>query len=205
MEILLESVSLTTSGIRSEVVRAIVDRYSTSRNLERPPRFLINDVLRYWRTITVDFQAKRDSSHDQHKMILRYLKLRITRKILLASSVLPLITFTPACPTRDHYVDELEKLFDQPALCRLIGTVDRLGDSSLTEHARTVCRVLDGFLAASSSKAQRERFDKIAWDDRGNHAEFVDLSDSADRLDAALAAIFTSSNVLEATKSYMLF
>ncbi|MGW5524633.1 MULTISPECIES: hypothetical protein [Gordonia] len=205
MEILLESVSLTGGDIRSQIVRAIIDRYTTSRSSMGPPRFLINDVLRYWRTITVDFQAKRDGSHDQQKMILRYLKLRITRKILLASSVLPLITVSPSSNDRDTYINELAALFDDPPLCRLIATTTRLDDADAVENTRVVCRVLNDFLAATGSKEQRQRFDGIDWDDREQDADYMALKASADELDDALAAIFTSPNVIEATKSYMLF
>lgn len=205
MEILLESVSLTSGDSRAKIVRAIIDRYTTSRSASRPPRFLINDVLRYWRTITVDFQAKRDGSHDQQKMILRYLKLRITRKILLASSLLPLITFSPSSGDRDDYVNELATLFDDPPLCRLIATTTRLDDADAVENTRVVCRVLDAFLAATCSNQQRQRFDGIDWDDREQDADYMELKESADGLDDALAAIFTSPRVIEATKNYMLF
>ncbi len=77
--------------------------------------------------------------------------------------------------------------------------------SLVIENTRVVCRVLDAFLAATCSNQQRQRFDGIDWDDREQDADYVELKESADGLDDALAAIFTSPRVIEATKSYMLF
>jgi len=56
MLLLLESVHGTREDIHKAVRDELVDRYlDESVKDYRPPRFLLNDVIRYWRTMCVDF------------------------------------------------------------------------------------------------------------------------------------------------------
>lgn len=202
MEILLESVSLMAPDVRPTIVDSIIGRYTThSIKTAKPPRFLINDVLRYWRTLAVDFQAKRDGTHAQQKMALRYLKLIITRKILFVGSVLPLILFDP----KESYVDELAGVFGDPPLSRLVKSVAKFGEQPLNTEVIRICEVLDQFLAATDTKEKRDRFDQIDWNRRMDDEQYRGLKGSADDLHAALARIFTSNQVIEKTREYMLF
>jgi hypothetical protein len=56
MLFLLESTSVTGDEIYRRARKEILDRYlDESVKPFRPPRFLLNDIVRYWRTICVDF------------------------------------------------------------------------------------------------------------------------------------------------------
>src|SRR5262249_53766363 len=58
----------------------------------RPPRFLLNDLIRYWRTICVDFEGKHwDPNLDRDKWVTRNAKLRTARKVLYAGGLVPIL------------------------------------------------------------------------------------------------------------------
>src|SRR6187399_876404 len=59
MLFLLESIPVTGEDVYWEVRDEILNRYlDESVKPYRPPRFLLNDIVRYWRTICVDFAGK---------------------------------------------------------------------------------------------------------------------------------------------------
>jgi hypothetical protein len=89
--LLLESAPLLGSGAHRAGLAAILDAYlAGDRKDRRPPRFLLNDVVRYWRTICVDFEGKARRP-DERKWALRHAKLRTSRAMLFAGGLLPVL------------------------------------------------------------------------------------------------------------------
>lgn len=113
---LLESraVSLSPADSAVEVwqavVRNILERYFEedvhfSQN-KKVPRFLLNDLTRYWRTICVDYAAKHREEAGA-KWAVRNAKLRLSRKLLYAEGLAFCFRCQLAPPTSG--IEEVER------------------------------------------------------------------------------------------------
>jgi hypothetical protein len=91
--LLLESKPIGRPDAHQRVVRALLERYIhedygwlLSTNPLDVPRFLQNDIARYWRTVAVDFAYKR---HDRRgdEWALKTVKLRLSRKLTYSAGL----------------------------------------------------------------------------------------------------------------------
>lgn len=191
--ILGESVSLYQPARHRLLVRRILERYLVDYNSPKQgvPRFLLNDALRYWRTLTVDYQAKRWEQVEPD-WGLRYLKLLLSRKLAFAGFLLPLLLCKKA--TVPYFV----KQFSMPPLAR-IAQLHELSRRFRTP-LRSILEIADEAALAFADGTFRDKAKKvIAPGDKNNWPPaFKHMRKRAYDLQDSLEEVFFNSRLLEA-------
>lgn len=181
MLLMLESVAAFNPDVLEGTRRDVIDDYLRDSVKDfRPPRFLLNDLVRYWRTIGVDFVAK-DRKRAGEGWGLRNVKLRTSRKLLFASGLLPVLRCHEltaaqvpgflagqlALPPSDRVAGAFLHYRDLVGGAAVFGAYDRfltlLGD----EAVRAELHAIDGRAAADASAVFREMAQLGAAIDRG--------------------------------------
>lgn len=173
--LLLEAASISEtchpeSGPFDRVVREILVRYLRDDTIclrpptdqSRIPRFLLNDIVRFWRTMCVDFAYKEWEQAGQ-KWALRNLKLRVSRKLLFVSGLLTVFSCyqNPRLVNLgepDAIVAEMQQHLLQfvrsSPINILVWTLGRLG---MTDDCIALLNCYDAFLRKLNDATTREQ------------------------------------------------
>jgi hypothetical protein len=170
MLLVLESVAACHSDVLAGVRLDLIQDYLRDALRDhRPPRFLLNDLVRYWRTIGVDFVAK-DRERGGAGWGLRNAKLRTSRKLLFASGLLPVLrchelkaeAIAPflaeqfAMPPTDRVADAFLRYGAAAEGAEALGAYDSFLALLDDDEARAELRAVDGRDAADGSARWRE-------------------------------------------------
>jgi hypothetical protein len=219
MLLLLESLSVGNDQPRQMVIRAILSRYLaddpswTWMSDGKLPRFMLNDVIRFWRTMAVDFA---DKFHDQEgeKWALRNAKLRFPRRLILLTGMLACFSWLlhdlqRSTELREQTIEKaithFETYFSRPPL-------EILADELLRASAPvTICRSIfstyDRFLAILNDEGSRNELQTIAREDADKSKVFQEVRTiSHEFRDALLNWLYTpNTRLYELVKQYGLF
>ena len=190
--LLQESESVYVPRLHEELLRSILERYLFDYDppKEGVPRFLLNDVVRYWRTLAVDYQAKRWEGFGS-SWGLRYLKLIISRKLVYAGTLASVLLTKTA--TADYFVGQ----FRMPSLARLAQLLPRL-DPKEKDALRIALEVADEFNGKLGDEAFREEAKSIEHRrDVKSGSDFERCIQRARDLQNALQVLFFESKVLK--------
>ena len=199
-----------TSPIWENVVKNILKRYFeedvhfTPQGNRRVPRFLLNDLTRYWRTICVDYAAKY-REQDGAKWALRNAKIRFSRKLLYAAG----LAFCMSCqlnpPKRFHldlfgvqqdtsaepYIDAALNFAKTPPLEYLAAFIQSYAKP--TKRKRIVENIFgaynDWLMLLNDERARRE-LEKLDHSEAKNNAYFKKVRKSSEKFAEGLRELF---------------
>lgn len=200
MLFLLESVPVTGDEVYAAVRDEVLSRYlDESIKDYRPPRFLLNDVVRYWRTICVDFAGKEHEAPG--KWGLRNAKLRTSRKILFAGGFLPVLE----C----YRIEEAAmRGFLEQRLA--LPPIDRIAQSFLDHGASDAgARTLgayDEFVGRMNDEDFRDALKKVTRKTSESSLEFTEMQRIGHELEGGLLALLYETHHLpEVVREYAIF
>lgn len=205
---LTESMSVYSIETRKHVVEEILSRYCADPPDRVPddpakvPRFLLNDLVRYWRTMAVDFGAKRWHAleDDYH---LRLAKLRTTRKLLFTGPLATLLLVPVRGVNNEDLPGHLAVWLDKPPLAQLASITSELSDDAKAAMSNLLVEY-DNFLELLHQEGVRETFKTPGT------LEFDELDKKVDHIGNAiqesLELIFFDDPLLKfSTREYGLF
>ncbi|HET7121535.1 MAG TPA: hypothetical protein VFI17_09850 [Solirubrobacterales bacterium] len=200
MLLMLESVPVTGSDAYRDVRKEVLDRYlDASVKAYRPPRFFLNDIVRYWRTICVDFAGKEHEG--PRKWGLRNAKLRTSRKILFAGGLLPVLEcFRFDRPEIRTYLEQQLDLLP----------TDRIAESFLSHNAiepgaRTF-GAYDEFVGRMDDPEFREELEGVVRKSSSESAAFSDVQRIGSELQGGLLALLYETRTLpQVVRDYAIF
>lgn len=158
MLLLLESQAIWNSNLRSIAIKEVLGNYfkDGKGKSDFRPLFLLNDILRYWRTLCLNYERDRVTSSKWWKTNLN---LKFSRKLTIFSTVMLIVT------EEAQSIDDFIRIADLVPLERLALAFDKLNDPSLINRFGIFLDDYESFLAAKSfgevanpTKEQKEEF-----------------------------------------------
>lgn len=200
MLFLLESVDATRRDIYDDVHAQLLGRYlDQSVKPQRPPRFLLNDVIRYWRTMCVDFAGKEREGPE--KWGLRNAKLRTARKILFAGGLLPVLECESR--TKDEMAEFLATQFRMRPVDRIAMSFIKHG--AIDQGARALT-AYDEFLAILDDEYKREELNKLTRETAKRSDVFGEAARLGKELEIGLLALlFETATLPKLVREYVVF
>ena len=227
--LLLESVALGPGGAHGRVLKEIVQRYldeephlvNKSHDRFKVPRFLLNDIVRFWRTMAVDF-ANKQRDRGGEGWGLRNAKLRMSRKLIFAAGLLTCFSCQLDEELQTHISTDrsdiksarsLDLLHLQDHIRRRVSLtpLDCVA-SAMSEYkiepsvAAELFTAYDNFLEMMSDIGKREHLKKLKAEHSREDPVFREVENFSERFSSALAQIFFGNHRLgPLTQKYGVF
>lgn len=224
--LLLESCAVVGADIRTKVLKAILNRYlvcgpgvsDPSDTAPGVPRFLLNDVVRLWRTFAVDYAAKKWERSDKG-WALRNIKLRVPRKLTFSKGLLlcldrELFSGTSHWPADEESESDLrtELLVNRyAALCELspLDLLSRLLLSfSSKETATSLLTGYNDYLGIVNDTKLRKHLDEdVEFENAMNDPQFRNARNVSRGFGNAMQKLFfeESDELTQLTQKYGVF
>jgi len=183
----------------------------------RVPRFLLNDIVRYWRTMAVDFAAKR-REREGEGWLIRNFKLRLSRKLIFAAGLTAALSCTLRPPSALKRVEN-EKEEDYSAIMaeHLLTFANRtpldsvawlaLEFGATAEVVHDIFDAYDAFLGMPSDDEKRTRLEQLTPDTMVGDPLFTESREIGERFQRGLSKLFfdTDAQLAGAAQSHGVF
>lgn len=201
MLLLLESRWALGEGVFRKVKRDVLEDYL--RDLDKdyhPPRFLLNDIFRYWRTIAVDFERKHRDRYGR-EWGLRNAKLRTSRPLLFASGLLPVLECRRL--RADELLFFLAEQFDAPPVDRVAACF--LRHKRADSGVRTLL-AYNAFLEILNDKQNRSELEALSHENRNSSKTFQTAKRHGDEIrEGLLSLIFETPDLYAMVREFAIF
>jgi predicted nucleotidyltransferase len=198
MCLLLEAIAVGGDPCVAAARELLMETYLAKNNLRDgvPPRFLLNEVVRFWRTMAVDFEGKMRRRADQG-WGLRNGKLRTVRKMLYASGLLPVLE----CERLS--ADLMRPFLDERLALR---PADRVAAAflqhGLIDDGARALQAYSDFLAIIDDPDDRDELDRMNRGARSGSALWERVQSNGRTLHASLTALLFDSELGPTTREY---
>lgn len=186
--LLLESTPLAGELVYEDAINRVLDMYFRDGRGRKGfrPLFLLNDILRYWRTLCLNYE--RDRAVEGKPWWKRNLNLKFPRKLTVYSTVLTMIA------SQMSTAEDFKAIVSMTPMKRLAFALDRMGDASLEPSFSAVLDDYEAFLAAKSHQ-------ELAVP---SSVDLADFSAKAQRFDDFLHAALASPSLDKQLVRYVL-
>ncbi|WP_272518059.1 MULTISPECIES: nucleotidyltransferase domain-containing protein [unclassified Providencia] len=176
MLFILEGAYLFNEKKFKEYRELLVDKYLEPTMGNYLDRYLLNDIIRYYRTITTDFQFKVDENDKEWG--LRNIKLKFSRKILYYSGILSVIHTYLECSSAESIKKEiLLDLLSKPVIERIYSISQKYNSNSeLDSNIYMIFTFYDLFLQQISISENRIELEKTTKENRSDSKVYIKLN-----------------------------
>lgn len=184
MLLLLEGEWLFNEEGLKDIRKKILERYITDSITDHQlALFLLNDIVRYYRTMAVDYEFKTVEATNVKPWAIRNIKLIFSRKLLYASGLFS-VAMT-AERTRAQKISELERLFELPVIDRM--------QSICGPRSRAMLESYNHFLSKLEDTTIRDHLKSLQKDDRQRDIVFRELKNEGHHFTRELLKLFEST------------
>lgn len=155
----------------------LLKRYIKDIDIDKQiSRFLLNDIIRYYRTITTDFEYK--VTENQKSWGLRNIKLRFSRKLLYFGGIVSIAEI--ALIDHSEKITTLTKLLDEAILKRIyqVGTKN--------QHTCKIFEIYQEFIDIISNEENRNLLDTVTKENRTDCELFIKMRDLSKQFSSTL-------------------
>lgn len=194
--ILFNNSSSNSGTAYDRIIKGILSQYiehDSGLNSNRPaiPRYLLNDIVRFWRTMCVDF-AYKQKEQEGEKWALRNIKLRISRKMLYVKGLMMCLSHYGQAQDKAALIQSLDEMIRIVPIELLVKLQNHFGIQS--EHIVEIVTCYNEFLFKLNNDDVRNALSNISMNEIYQKECFIDLRNTADHLQDALDNMFLNNN-----------